>query len=165
VPKTAPSKTPPAKAEPARARPTWGRWLRIAVPVVGLTATAVAITLTMRHDDNSSPTFSPAAHQVTYEVSGTGTAPEINYSVGTAAPILLHQMRLPWQTVVEVTVGVGGGVVNLDSAYPRAGGTSSAAPAPLICRILVDGKLTAQRTSTNGFTDAACSAAIRAKQD
>jgi len=137
---------------------------RIAVPV-GLIGAMVAITLVVRHDGNDGrPGFRPADHQVTYEVAGDGTAREITYSDGTANPIVLHTVRLPWQTTVKVAVGAEGGLVNLNSSNPGVGRTAPSAAAPLICRILVDGKMTAQRTSTDGSSDTSCSAALAAKR-
>ena len=113
-------KTAPPQAGRAQATSIWrGRALRIALPVVGLIGAAVAVTLIRHHDGSvGSPAFSPADHQVTYQVAGVGTAREITYSVGAANPTVLHEVGLPWQSTVKVAVGVGGDVVNLYSTNP-----------------------------------------------
>lgn len=149
-----------------QATPIWrGRALRIAVPF-GLIGTMVAATLVMRHNGSvGRPTFSQADHQVTYEVAGNGIAREITYSVGTADSTVLHGVKLPWQTTVKVVVGVGGDVVNLNSTNPGLARTSPSAAAPVVCRILVDGKKTAQRTATDGFADTSCSGTLTAKRN
>ena len=159
-------KTVPPQARRAQATPnSRGRALRVAVPV-GLVGAAVAALLVGRHDGSvGGPTFSPADHQVTYEVAGTGTAREITYSVGTADPTVLHGVRLPWQTTASVVAGVGGDVVNLNSTNPGLARTSPSEAAPVVCRILVDGKETAQRTSTDGFSDTSCAATLTAKRN
>ena len=158
---TAPAQTGQSQSASSRR----GRALRIAAPV-GIIGVLVAVTLVMRHDGSGGrPTFSPADHRVTYEVAGTGTAREITYSVGTADPTVLHNVRLPWQTTVTVVAGVGGDVVNLNSTNPGLARTSPSAAAPVVCRILVDGTKTAQRTSTDGFSDTSCSATLAAKQN
>jgi hypothetical protein len=132
---------------------------------VGLIGATLAIMLVVRHDGNDGrPGFRPADHQVTYQVAGDGTAREITYSDGTANPIVLHTVRLPWQVNVKVAVGPEGGLANLNSSNPGVGRTAPSAAAPLICRILVDGKMTAQRTSTDGSSDTSCSAALSAKR-
>jgi hypothetical protein len=163
MPKTA---APPQPGQ-AHATSTWrGRALRIAVPVVALVGATVAIMLVVRHDGNDGrPGFRPADHQVTYQVAGDGTAREITYSDGTANPMVLHMVGLPWQTTVKVAVSADGGIVNLNSTNPGSGRTSPSAAAPLVCRILVDGKTTAQRTSTDGSSDTSCSAALAAKRN
>jgi hypothetical protein len=141
-----------------------GRALWSAVPVLGVVA-AVAVTLILRHGGSGQQrVFSPAGHQVTYEIAGTGTAVEIRYSVGTSDPTVLHKVALPWQTTVNVTAGAGGDVVNLESTNPGSLRTAPTVAAPLICRIVVDGQMTAQRTSTDGYADTACSANLYAQR-
>jgi hypothetical protein len=132
---------------------------------VGLIGATLAVTLVMHHEGGGGqPSFSPADHQVTYEIAGTGTAREITYWVGTTAPIVLQKVALPWRTTVKVTVSASGDVANLNSTNPGVGRTSPSAAAPVVCRILVDGKMTAQRTSTDGSSDTSCSAALPAER-
>jgi hypothetical protein len=158
---TAPAPTGQSQSAPIRR----GRARRIAV-LVGLTGALVAVAVVMRQNGSGGgPTFSPADHGVTYQIEGTGTVREITYSVGTAAPTVLHNVKLPWQTDVKVVAGVGGDVVNLNSTNPGLRTKSPSEAAPVVCRILVDGTKTAQRTSTDGFSDTSCSAALGAKKD
>jgi hypothetical protein len=133
--------------------------------VLGLIGATVAVALVVRHDGSGGRSaFSPTDHQVTYEVGGNGTAAEITYSVGANTPTVLHKVGLPWQITVKVAVGVGGEVVNLVSTNPGTGRTAPTVATPLICRILVDGQPTAQRTSTDGYAAASCSASLYAKR-
>jgi hypothetical protein len=149
------------------------RWLKAAVPVV-VVAAGIGAWATL-HDRGSAPVlFSPATHQVAYEMVGKGTVDSLSYAGDPKGPdngnVTLRKVTLPWRMSVAIPVGLGGGVASLASNNPANSESTGSVPktpgdaAPLVCRISVDGKLVAQRTSEDGFTDAACSAILAPKR-
>jgi len=74
--------------------------------------------------------------QIRYEVSGPGVAEYISYQTDTGQ---LHQVNatLPWSTQFT---GFGGEVFAI----------SAQGPAPLSCRILIDGNVVSNATATTG---------------
>lgn len=131
------------------------RRLRIAgaaVLAVGLGG-AATMTLTGGGDDREHPVvrLDPVAHEVIYEVSGTGAAPVITWITGerNAAEHALS-VPLPWRRTVSLPVGPSGGFANVEVRNAETGAGS------LGCRVFVDGVQVAQQTSTDGFAGVAC---------
>jgi hypothetical protein len=136
------------------------RWIVVsAIALCGGTAALVAV----RQHTGSSPVFEPTTHRVSYEVTGQGMVPDISYSADASGNLVTvpHPM-LPWRTTVTIPVGLTAGNANVESGNALTGRPEGAPP--LVCRIWVDGKLVAQRTTDDGFSDAACSATLRPRE-
>lgn len=105
-------------------------------------------------DDSEHPVVSldPVAHEVIYEVSGTGSAPVVTWVVGERnASEHALEVPLPWSRTVSLPVGPSGGFANVEVRSPGAGAGS------LACRVFVDGVQVAQQVATDGFAGVACS--------
>jgi hypothetical protein len=147
------------------APPTRGsrrRWWSAAsaVAVVGAAAAVFAVG----HDSGpSSPVFAPTTHKVSYEVTGQGTVPDISYSADASGNLVMvmHPV-LPWRKSVTIPVGLTAGNANVESGNSPTG--QPAGSPPIVCRIWVDDKLVVQRSSGDGFSDAACSTQLSPKQ-
>jgi len=151
------SPAPPGTVRAVRSRkPLWA-----AAAVV--TTAAGAVTLVgVVHRGGSSPVFAPTTHQVSYEVSGQGMVPDISYTADASGNlVMVPHPTLPWRKSVTIPVGLTAGNANVESGSAVTGQPEGAPP--LVCRIWVDGKLVAQRTSDDGFSDAACSTTLRPK--
>jgi hypothetical protein len=152
---TAPSVTPP------EVRGSRRRWL-VPTGAVALVAGAAGLFAVVHHGGTDS-IFSPTTHQVSYEVTGQGSVPNITYSADNSGNLkmVIHPM-LPWRMSVTIPVGLTAGNANVESGNAFTGQPDGAPP--IVCRIWVDGKLVAQRTSADGFSDAACSTTLMPKK-
>jgi hypothetical protein len=137
------------------------RW--VLAGTVVLTGAAAGLAAVVVQHGGSPAVFQPTTHRVSYEVSGQGMVPDISYSADASGNlVLVRHPTLPWRTTVTIPVGLTAGNANVESGNAVIGGPAEAPP--LTCRIWVDGKLVAQRTTTDGFSDAACSTTLRPKQ-
>ena len=123
-----------------------------AVLAIGLAgATAMALTGGGEKSEHPVVSLDPVAHEVIYEVSGTGAAPVITWITGEGnASEQAVNVPLPWKTTVSLPVGPAGGFANVEV---RNAGTGAGS---LGCRVFVDGVQVAQQTSTDGFAGVAC---------
>jgi hypothetical protein len=130
--------------------------------VAAVTGGAAALVAVVHHGDSSS-VFAPTTHQVRYEVTGQGMVPDISYSADASGNlVMVPHPTLPWRKTVTIPVGLTAGDANVESGNALTGQPDGAPP--LVCRIWVDGRLVAQRTSDDGFSDAACSTTLSPKR-
>jgi hypothetical protein len=143
------------------------RRLWVALPVVAVAGGITAWAMLHGGSDagsgaTRSGVYAPTTYQVTYEVAGQGTVENITYMGDPAKdPVVLRHVSLPWSLTLNIPVGLTAGSANVESANPST--TAPEDVAPLVCKIVVDGKKVAQRTSVDGFADAACSATLLPK--
>lgn len=148
---TTPSEGPPLTLS-LQSPPRRRLWVAgVALLAVGLAgATSMALS---GGDESEHPVVSldPVAHEVIYEVSGTGAAPVITWITGERnAGEQALSVPLPWRTTVSLPVGPSGGFANVEVRNAETGAGS------LGCRVFVDGVQVAQQTSTDGFAGVAC---------
>jgi hypothetical protein len=129
---------------------------------VALVAGAAGLFALM-HQGGTDSIFSPTTHQVSYEVTGQGSVPDITYSADNSGNLqMVMHPALPWRKSVTIPVGLTAGNANVESGNAYTGQPEGAPP--IVCRIWVDGKLVAQRSSADGFSDAACSTTLMPKK-
>lgn len=135
-------------------RTWWLPWLfGVAVVAVG-TITAVEIITGPDEVLGEQRTAARTEHIVVYEVTGTGTAPEIRYVTdGNKGIETVVSAPLPWRAELVIEVGPGTGVVQVLAA--RANATS-----PVSCSLVVDGKPLHSAEVAAGSSSVACSAVI-----
>ncbi|HZE66790.1 MAG TPA: MmpS family transport accessory protein [Sporichthyaceae bacterium] len=155
-PSTAKSVAPPIRGSRRR-------WWSAASAVAVVGAAAAVFAVGHGSDSGSSPVFAPTTHKVSYEVTGQGTVPNISYSADASGNLLMvmHPV-LPWRKSVTIPVGLTAGNANVESGNSPTG--QPAGSPPIVCRIWVDDKLVVQRSSGDGFSDAACSTQLSPKQ-
>lgn len=135
-------------------RTWWLPWLfGVAVVAVGA-ITAVEIITGADDVLGDQKTAARTKHIVVYEVTGTGTAPEIRYVTdGIKGIETVVSAPLPWRAELAIEIGPGTGVVQVMAA--RADPTS-----PISCSLLVDGKPLHSAEVAADSSSVACSAVI-----
>lgn len=143
----------PADTNSGSAARTPKRALAIGAVLVLIAAGATTAVLMGGGDgEEQTPVFVPSTRQVTYEVTGPGTAEYLQYVVGAGNKIKeVTAPKLPWTITVPLDVGHSGGSIQVTAA--------NAGVAPLNCVIKVDGKLAFRATGLEE-TDVACSSTL-----
>jgi hypothetical protein len=137
-------------------RTWWMPWvLGAAVVAVG------AVTAIQVFDSSPAPTgwsqvqLPSSTHDVVYEVTGKGKAPEIKYVIdGVNGSETVTNADLPWRKEFRLKVGPGLGVVQVAAANSnQAEGIS--------CSVRVDGNILHQATGPGEGSTVSCSSVIR----
>ncbi|MEQ3553922.1 MmpS family transport accessory protein [Pseudonocardia nematodicida] len=90
------------------------------------------------------PAAPPPATEVTYELTGSGTAGTITFGGGTSVA-QVTDAELPWQRTAEAASGP------TEYSLTAAGGTGE-----ITCRILVDGAVVSEESAEGDFSAVAC---------
>lgn len=131
----------------------WLPWL-IGAAVVPIGAATVLQTLSTGQPlSRTSFELPRSAHRVVYEVTGTGTAPEIRYVTdGVNRTETIHNALLPWRAELDLEVGPALGVVQV---------MATSAEGPITCTVSVDGIVMHTAQAPDGWTSVSCSSVIR----
>ena len=130
--------------------------------VLGAAVVAVgAVTAIQVFDSSPAPTgwsqaqLPSSTHDVVYEVTGKGKAPEIKYVIdGVNGSETVTNADLPWRKEFSLKVGPGLGVVQVAAANSnQAEGIS--------CSVRVDGNILHQVTGRGEGSTLSCSSVIR----
>jgi hypothetical protein len=144
-----------ATRRPSRLRRPAVIWGGVAVVMIGTGATLAWRPWSHGGGDK---VFETSMAQITYEVDGSGTSPRIEYVNGPDNQTLTAKaVKLPWRTTLSIPVGLAGAVADMTAAYPDSG-------QPLTCRILIGDKMVRQTQSSDGYSAAACSTVVPARE-
>ncbi|MFJ8813354.1 MmpS family transport accessory protein [Amycolatopsis thermoflava] len=131
-------------------RTWWLPWLIGAAVVPVGAATALQALSTGQPLSRTSFELPRSAHRVVYEVTGSGSAPEIRYVTdGVNRTETLRDVPLPWRLELDLEVGPALGVAQVTAASPVG------------CSVSVDGVVVHTADAPEGWASVSCSSVIR----